>query len=308
MTIFELTDRPDTMLFYQRGDPHDPRLGEAVKFDEKFYTDSQVVLLGCPQDEGTIRNGGRAGAAQAPDEIRSYFYRLAALDTFPRIFDLGNTRIQPTLEATHQQHREIVRQVIRDGKTLVVLGGGNDIAYPDCAGLALEIADMLAFNVDAHFDVRADSPRSSGTPYRQLIEEGLLIPQKFYEMGWQPFANSSAYLRYLNEHKAHHYSIHKIREIGVPTVFQTILSNITVDAIFWGLDMDVVQAADAPGVSAPNPTGLTAAEFCKIAEIAGQDSRSRLFEITEVNPTYDIDGRTCHLAAAALFYFLLGKA
>ncbi|MBZ0305651.1 MAG: formimidoylglutamase [Anaerolineae bacterium] len=306
--IFELANRPDTTLFYQRGDPNDPRLVEIVQFDEKFYSDSQVVLLGCPQDEGVRRNKGRVGAASAPDTIRSYFYRLAAPEIFPRIFDLGNTRIASTLEATHQQHRDIVRQVIRDGKTLVVLGGGNDVSYPDCAGVALEIADILAFNVDAHFDVRADSPCNSGTPYRQLIEEGLIVPQKFYEMGWQPFGNSSTYLHYLNDHKVHHYSIHKIREIGVPTVFQTILSNMTVDAIFWGLDMDVVQAADAPGVSAPNPTGLTSAEFCKIAEIAGQDSRSRLFEITEVNPTYDIDGRTCRLAAAAIFYFLLGKA
>jgi arginase family enzyme len=33
---------------------------------------------------------------------------------------------------------------------------------------------VLALNVDAHFDVRADSPRNSGTPYRQLLEEGKL--------------------------------------------------------------------------------------------------------------------------------------
>lgn len=308
MNIFDVTHKPDMALFYRRDDPNDPRLGEAVQFDEKFYADSQIVLLGCPQDEGIRRNGGRIGAAAAPDEIRLYFYRLVAPDRFPRIFDLGNTVIRATLEETHQQHREIVRQVIRDGKTLIVLGGGNDVSYPDCSGLAMEVAEILAFNVDAHFDVRADDPCNSGTPYRQLIEEALITPQKFYEMGWQPFANASTYLRYLNDHKVHHYNIHKIREIGVHTVFQTILSNITVDAIFWGLDMDVVQASDAPGVSAPNPTGLTAAEFCKVAEIAGQDKRSRIFEITEVNPTYDIDRRTCRLAAAAIFYFLLGKA
>jgi arginase family enzyme len=33
--------------------------------------------------------------------------------------------------------------------------------------------NWIAINIDAHFDVRADNPRNSGTPYRQLLEEKL---------------------------------------------------------------------------------------------------------------------------------------
>jgi formiminoglutamase len=68
--------------------------------------------------------------------------------------------------------------------------------------------------------------------------------------------------------------------------------------------MDSVNVAYAPGVSAPNALGLTAHEFCQIAAIAGQDKRSRVFEISEVNPLYDIDSRTARLAAAAIHHFL----
>ena len=68
--------------------------------------------------------------------------------------------------------------------------------------------------------------------------------------------------------------------------------------------MDFVRASDAPGVSAPNPAGLYAEDVCHIASLAAQDPRSRIFEITEVNPDFDIDGRTARLAAAVVFHFL----
>jgi formiminoglutamase len=79
-------------------------------------------------------------------------------------------------------------------------------------------------------------------------------------------------------------------------------------SVFWGLDMDVVRAADAPGVSAPNPLGMSGEELCLLAELAGAEPRSRLLEISELNPAYDIDGRTARLAAAAIWHFLMARA
>jgi len=74
--VFELTSRPNAELFYSRHDPNDPRLGEVVCREESTYAAAEIVILGCPQDEGIRRNGGRIGAAAAPDAIREQFYRL----------------------------------------------------------------------------------------------------------------------------------------------------------------------------------------------------------------------------------------
>lgn len=304
MSIFTATDRPNPALLYRRDDPNDVRLGETVRVSPADYASAQVVLLGLPQDEGIARNKGRVGAAGAPDAIRQALYKLVAHERV-RLFDLGNTQIQPTLEETHDVHREVIRQILRDGKTLLILGGGNDTSYPDCSALSLEVERvLLAFNIDAHFDVRADAVRNSGTPYRQLLEEGYIDPQCFYEMGGQPFANSPTYRAYLTGKGAHVISLDEALRDGVAPLLRGILARHEARAIFWGLDMDVVTAADAPGVSAINPAGMSARDFCQIAHIAGADARSRLFEITEVNPIHDIDGRTCRLAAAALWTFL----
>jgi formiminoglutamase len=307
---FEYTQRPDNGLFFSHPDPHDIRLGTVVSENPADYDVASIVLLGCPQDEGVRRNGGRPGARLAPDAIRQCLYRLvppqAATGEHVHLFDLGNTVIQSDLEATHERHQQIVQQIIRDGKRVIVLGGGNDIAYPDCAGLAAEVPNLLMLNVDAHFDVRDSPVRHSGTPYRQLLEEAHIRPDNFYEVGSQPFANAPIYRQYLDEKGAHVCDLDTLREMGIASFFGQALSKSSAQAIFWGIDVDSVKAADAPGVSAPNPLGLTAAELCQITRIAGRDPRSRIIEFTEVNPEFDIDQRTCRLTATAIFYFLLG--
>ncbi|MCU0490885.1 MAG: formimidoylglutamase [Chloroflexaceae bacterium] len=303
------TTPADRALFHQRGDANDVRLGEVVHTEPAAFAAADVIILGCPQDEGVRRNGGRPGAARGPDEIRRYLYRLSVNLVEPlQIFDLGNTRIQPALEATHALHQAVVQQVIAAGKRIIVLGGGNDIAYPDCAGLAAVTGAPLAFNIDAHFDVRLAAERNSGTPYRQLLDEGILAPEQFYQLGSQPFANSPIYRRYLHERGVVVHDMGMLRAAGIEATLRAILAQQHAPAIFWGLDMDVVRVADAPGVSAPNPLGLTGEEFCQVATIAGTDSRTRLIEISEVNPDYDLDGRTCRLAAAAIWHALAAWA
>lgn len=291
-------------LLYRRDDPNDVRLGEVVSIDQAQYNMADVIIIGCPQDEGVRRNKGRLGAAQAPSAIRRALYRLAAPAPLQiGLLDIGNTPALPTLEETHDLHTQIIQQLIQDGKQVISMGGGNDVAYADCAGLASATKTVLAINVDAHFDVRADAIRNSGTPYRQLLDEGLIPSSAFYEVGSIPMVNSPTYRDYLLRQHATIIELDTLCQRGLNAVFADILQT-DADAIFWGLDMDVVRAADAPGVSAPNPIGMSGDDFHRIGAIAGRDPRSRIFEMTEVNPAYDIDGRTARLAAATIYQFI----
>ncbi len=301
MDILRLTARPSETLFFKRNDKNDVRLGEMVSLDPHDYAQAEIVILGCPQDDGVIRNYGRSGAAAAPDEIRRAFYKLTNFGIKAKIFDLGNTVIQPTLEETHDAQTAVVRQLIRDGKKIISLGGGNDIAYPDCKALALETQNILVFNVDAHFDVRADEIRNSGTPYRQLLAENLIEPDNFYEIGYQEHANSPIYFEYLQQLGVHTISLEEFRQIGD---FSLEIFKLQNDRpLFWGFDVDAVRAADAPGVSAPSPVGLMADEFCDLAALAGFQPNTRIVEFTEVNPSFDFDGRTAKLVAIAMHRF-----
>jgi formiminoglutamase len=310
--IFQITKRPDTNLIFRKNDPNDVRMGEIVLTKIEDYEASEIIILGCPQDEGVGRNGGRTGAALAPDAIRAQFYKLTNFAIKVRIFDIGDTIIQNTLEETHEIHTQIVKQILKDGKKIIVLGGGNDISYADGRAMAevFGCENWLGVNIDAHFDVRADFPPNSGTPYRQLLEENFIKPQNFCEFAWQEQVNSPLYFNYLEQKGVKLISLEKVRRTlnsnrqNLYLLLQTLIAESEEERkIFFGFDTDSVRAADAPGVSAPSPVGLTANEFIESARFAGENKQTQIIEFTEVNPNYDIDNRTVKLVAIAMHLF-----
>jgi formiminoglutamase len=310
MTELPGTQPIDTALYFSRNDVGDPRLGDRVGRGCGRNGDAQVALIGCRQDEGVRRNGGRPGAADGPSEIRRALYKMTVngLESLG-VCDAGDVAMGATLEKTHEKLAAAVSELLADGRRVIVLGGGNDIAYPDCAALAKHAGDVLAFNIDAHFDVRPNPERNSGTPYRQLLEEGHVRPHRFYELGSQPFCNSADHARYLKKKGARVFPLDMLRSKGPARVVRRALREAAdAKAVFWGFDMDVVNAAEAPGVSAPNPLGLTGAELCELAALAGAEKRTRLVEFTEVNPAFDVDGRTARLVAAAIWHYLAAFA
>ena len=286
-------------LFFSRSDPNDIRFGDIAFSDLNKYQDANVAVIACPQDIGVKRNKGRAGAQFAPSEIRKALYRypVSKSHEYLQIIDLGNVKSDGTLEYIHGRLYDIIVQLLKDDKRIVVLGGGNDISYPDCRALSDISKDPLVFNIDRHLDVRADEIRNSGTPYRQLLEEGCIEPHMFHEVAINSFANSQKYIDYVEQKGAHIHYLGDIREKGIKSTIKSIVNSSEADSIFWGFDLDVVRASDAPGVSDPSPMGLTARQVCEIADVAATDSRTRIIEITEVNPKYDMDGITSKLAA-----------
>lgn len=305
--VFQNTTRPKPNLFFCKNDANDVRLGEIVSSNSEDYKNAEVVILGCPQDEGVARNKGRTGAALAPDAIRSQFYRLTPFGIAVRIFDLGDVVIQNILEATHDLHIQIVEQVLRDEKRLIVLGGGNDVSYADGSAMAnvFDFQNWLALNIDAHFDVRTDNPRNSGTPYRQLLDGKLLDAKNFYEIAYQPQAASPLYFEYLQNAGVNLISLFEFEFLSLQSQLREKLSTLNSQlSIFWGFDTDSVRASDAPGVSAPSPIGLTAEQFVRLAELAGNLAQTKIVEFTEVNPKFDIDNRTAKLVAVAMHKFL----
>lgn len=314
--IFELTTRPDGSLFYSRNDRNDPRLGEVVHYDEAHYAASDIVILGCPQDEGVRRNNGPAGASEGPAAIRAQFYRLTTLNLKKKVFDLGNTNIGATLEQTHDTHAEVVKQVLRDGKRLIVLGGGNDISFPDGVAIAEVYGPewWIGVHVDSHLDVRLAEQRNNGTPYRQLLDGKYLLPTYFYEVGFQSHFCSPVYIEYLRALQVHRISLELLRSRAEADVElkdmirdKFIGHSASLNTVF-GFDMAVVRSADAPATSAPSPLGLRAGEFITLVKYAASLANTKIIEFTELNPTFDVDNRTAMLVAIGMHRFCTGIA
>lgn len=312
--IFQHTQRPDNDLFFSRGDRNDPRLGEIVGRREEDYDAADIVILGCPQDEGVRRNNGRSGAELAPAAIREQFYRLTPFNIRKRIFDLGNVQIGTSLEETHDSQTEVVKAVLADGKRVIVLGGGNDVSYPDGRAMSEVFGrdNWIAINIDSHLDVRIADKPNSGTPYRQLLEQDLLRPGNFYEVAYQTHFCSPVYYEYIRSLGVNRISLELLRsraEADVElreSITQKFVHHSSSINTFFGFDLDAVRAADAPGTSAPSPLGLRAGEFIQLVKYAASLANTRLVEFSEVNPNFDVDNRTARLVAIGMHRFCSG--
>lgn len=320
-TVFTYLDPPDEKLFFSRKDSSDPRMGDLVVRGEKNVTDDIALgIVGVPTDEGVKRNGGRVGAKDGPDAIRTEFYKRTPFVTGKekspasvQIFDFGDVKCGKTLEETHERLIEVIRTLIDAGIIPIVLGGGHDIAYPNFLGFSSGKKNVGVINIDTHLDYRKPIPkRNSGTSFRQMLDHqgSALNAMNLVEVGIQSFANAADHYSELIERGATVFSLRDVRADGITKTLELAyeLATSSVDSLYISFDLDVVHSADAPGVSAPLPTGFTAEEFLTAALFAGKRRKTKLIDIVELNPKYDHDGRTAKLAALAMMYFLTGIA
>ncbi|MGR5488749.1 arginase family protein, partial [Vibrio alfacsensis] len=79
----------------------------------------------------------------------------------------------------------------------------------------------------------------------------------------------------------------------------------SVDYLYLTIDLDVFNAALAPGVSAPAAIGLSIEHFYPFFNAILQHNNKLLMaDIAEENPTHDIDNRTAKLAARLCWQML----
>lgn len=296
-------------LFFKKNDPEDVRLGEFVK--NKLQTKPSLTILGYPDDEGILRNGGRPGAALAPDTIRKYFYKMTpspfAKATMPLI-DLGNLNVAEIseIEDRHTQVETELKKLFKNNHKLLTFGGGHDYGYPDGSAFVESFKNPLVINFDAHFDVRPlDHGITSGTPFFRLLEKKAKFD--FVEVGIQSQCASRHHYDYLKKKKAEVLSFDDFLT-SKKTFSEWALKQLSKylkksRPTFLSLDIDVFSSAFAPGASQSWPIGVDPAEFIKLLDLLYRKLDIRMLGIYEVSPPLDIDDRTSKLAAQIAYHF-----
>jgi formiminoglutamase len=290
--------------------PDDLRLGHLLGRD--VQPDSQPVLsfIGFPVDEGVRRNGGRIGAALAPDEIRQSLFRMSP-DPGSEIFasllrrtrDWGNLKATGKLEGDQENLGLVVCSFLAKGTIPVILGGGHETAYGHFLGYVKAGRDVSILNWDAHADVRELLPGgrgNSGTPFRQALLHPERRCREYLVAGLLPYSVSRSHLDFVTAHGQYFW--------------RSALTRRLIDEIYYSLkgrtmvtfDMDVVDQSHAPGVSAPAGDGLTADLWLYAAYRAGRCPVVTSIDLVEVNPDLDRDRQTSRLAAVTLWYFFKG--
>ena len=298
-------------------DPNDEQFGHVVERTTLDSSDGyDAVIVGEPYDGAVL---GRPGAREGPAAIRDALARVKThhFDTGPvgRVGDAGDVRFaRGTVRDVQDSVRETTAD-LHEGEALpVFLGGDNSLTYSNVVPLvesaSADERTVGVVSLDAHLDcreVREGEGPTSGTPYRQLSGAGL---ETLCVVGARHFETSSTYADYLRERGGTVVTAEAVAEGTEATLDRIRSATEDVDSLYLSVDIDVLDAAAAPGVSAPTPGGLTSRELFAIVRGVADDERVRGFEVVECAPPLDPTptGRTAATAARTVAHFLAGVA
>jgi formiminoglutamase len=261
-------------------------------------------------------NGGRVGARGGPTAFRAALGRYGVpWDGVRRrpldvpVYDAGDVTPAPgddeqALLATHARVRSAVAALHASGLVTIAVGGGHDLSLPALGAVSTALGRALGgVNLDAHLDVREKV--GSGMPFRRLIEGQHVEPRRFVELGLGRFVNDESDLEWLRARGGTAIHAEAIFEHGLDHRAALELSTAEGPG-FLSIDLDALDQSVAPGVSAPNPLGLSLSNATRLAEAAGARPEIRHFDMMELNPSYDPDGRTARAAALLFLHFIAG--
>ncbi|MBI1310140.1 agmatinase [bacterium] len=295
---------------------HQPFEGIATFGHQPFKSEpggADVTILGVPFD-GTV--SGRSGTRLGPRSIREQSMCLwgynNALQVAPfkdlKVVDAGDVRVvPPDVVATHRNCELAAASVLESGSRLITLGGEHSISLPLLRAHAAKYGPLSVVQFDAHPDTwdqeYVGHRFSHGTPFRRALEEELIDPDGFVQLGIRGPTGSAQDYADARDCVTRMLTTDEIIDTGVPAVIEEIQNRLAGRPVYVTLDIDAADPAFAPGTGTPEVGGLTSRELLQLVRgLAGLQLVG--FDLVEVSPPYDPSGITALLAANLAFEFL----
>ena len=197
-----------------------------------------------------------------------------------------------------------VARLLDTGNPVVVLGGGHDTAWGSYLGRTrcdrLRDQRVGVLNLDAHFDLRQADEPSSGTPFLQMARADQEAGRAFdyTVLGISEPNNTGILFRTAEELGVEFLTDEQCQPRHLDAVLEVVDRLVErVDAIHLSIDLDVLPAAVAPGVSAPAGYGVPLETIQAVCHRVARSGKLVLVDVVELLPRMDVDGRTARAAA-----------
>ena len=271
-----------------------------------------VVFIGIPLDIGTSnRSGTRLGPKQIRAEsvlMRPYnmWTRAAPFDSL-RVGDLGDVPINTfDLKDSVERITDFYNRVLTHDVIPLTLGGDHTLTLPVLRAIAAKHGPVGLIHVDAHADINEHmfgEKIAHGTPFRRAVEEGLIDPQRTWQIGLRGTGYTAEDFDWARDQGFTVVQAEELWHRSATPLIDQARAALGDGPVYLTFDIDSLDPGFAPGTGTPEIGGLTPIQAleiirgCRGLSLVGAD-------LVEVSPPYDPQGNTALLAANLLYEML----
>lgn len=236
-------------------------------------------LLGFEWDKGSSH---ARGSALGPTVVRRLLSSEASsgysIDLTPMAEAIAGYDI-PALPEDGAAARAVIEgavaEALRRGERPLSIGGDHSVTFPILKAVAAVRGPVNVLHVDAHPDLHEDyegDPFSHASPFARAHEDGLIARHVIVGVRcWDPHQKAQA-------------ERYGVTVLGADEA-ERVPAELFAAPLYFSLDLDGLDPAFAPGVSHPEPGGLTTLDaLALIRRIKGPLIGA---DVVELNPERD---------------------
>ncbi|MGI6307610.1 MAG: agmatinase [Dethiobacteria bacterium] len=259
------------------------------------------VILGVPLDD---TSSFRPGSRFAPLAVRAVSHALEEYSIYRQrdlrdlsFFDAGDLVLPPgNTVLSLDTISNSVAYFLKRGQKPFLIGGEHTMTFGAVKGCLQVHREITVIYIDAHADRR---PSYQGVTHSHASVAYLL--QQLAGVTLYQFGVRSAAREEMPGMQGDNISFFSLAE-----PLKRILSRFKDAALYITLDIDVVDPAFAPGVTAPEPGGISPGELLEIFPfLEAFKERVIAFDLVEICPPYDHAQITALLGAKIMREALL---
>ena len=257
-----------------------------------------LAIIGVCEERNAENN---EGCSLAPDAVRQFLYKLYDTGLTLKVADLGNINPGHSTDDTFFALRSTVDNLIRKNIIPIIIGGSQDLTYAQFLGYKDLEQTINISAIDSVFDLGNPDEDITNTSYLgQIILHQPNYLFNYSNIGYQTYLVDQNSLQMMNRLYFDVYRLGQIRdkiEDAEPIIRQS-------DMITF--DISAIKHSDAPANPNASPNGFYAEEACQIMRYAGMNDKLSSIGLYEINPKFDKNGKTAHLAAQMIWCFFDG--
>lgn len=272
---------------------------------------AKIAILGMPFDTAA---SFRVGARFAPQAIRQASMTLFPYHPIHNVYpfddtnaiDIGDVPVIP-----HNIHRsyELIEQsvvgLMQQGIVPIGLGGDHSVTLASLRAAAKVYGPVAMIHFDSHtdtWDTYYDEKYWHGSPFIRAHEEGLLQPDKVFQIGIRGTLNHPGDLQASYDLGYRVITTPDLRKRGFENLLQELRETIGDTPCFLTFDIDFVDPSYAPGTGTLEVGGFSSLETLEmVRSLTGLNYIG--FDLVEVLPPYDPTQITSLLAATLVHDF-----